>query len=385
MTLIRDIRDIATHTATKRAPRIAFQSVAPAGRTLARPPLFLLGPAPEAVLYDLAAQTETPEIGCYTLQDAQVAPTGIPIKHKVAFHSDAFLHPRHLAVAISDRLNAAPPPTRVIPGTVATICGPAHETYGHWLVDFLPRLWVLAQAGHDLDTLRFLVPADLTPIGFTLLQHCGIASDQLILYDHWHELPRVETLILPTGLRSGDRLAPCFAAATAFWIDRIRHHTPVPPTNTAGAPLYLARTKGARRMLNRDRIESIAEDQGFTLIRAESLSIPAQIALFSGASVIAGEYGSALHNSVFAPPGTAICALRGTTRDPSLVQSGIATALSQNTGYVFGRTEGVGATQTFHVEEHLATLALALVRMREEGRPGALPPGPPLGTRPQAP
>jgi capsular polysaccharide biosynthesis protein len=371
MVLVRDIRDIATQFASGRAPRFAFREVAAAGRGLQRPPLFMLGPVTPSLLHDLAAQTTTPRIGCYELRDVLVAPTGIPIKQNVAFHGEAFLHPRHLTVAVSDRLNAETPKLRAIDGTVALLCGPGHETYGHWLVDFLPRLWVLNQAGHDLATLRYLVPADLRAFGLELLRLCGIRDDQLVLYRHWQELPRAEHLLLPTGLRLGDRLAPCLPAATAFWVARLKRTTPLPRPPAARA-LYLRRAGGSRTLRNRDQIEAMAEDAGFTMVQPETRSVPEQIALFTRARIIAGEYGSALHNAIFAAPGATICALRGTARHPSLVQSGIATALGQNLGYVFGATEGQEATQSFSVDPANVALALALLRMRE-ARPGPCP------------
>ena len=361
MVLVRDIRDIATQLASRRAPRPAFREVEAAGHSLQRPPLFMLGPVTPSLLHDLAAQIATPRVGCYELRDALVAPTGIPIKQNIAFHGDAFLHPRHLTVAISDRLNAEPPPIRTIDGTVALLCGPGHETYGHWLVDFLPRLWVLHQAGQDLAALRYLVPADLRPFGLELLRLCGIRDDQIVAYRHWQELPRVEHLLLPTGLRLGDRLARCFGAATAFWVARLTRHMPAPrrrPTT-----LYLRRAGGSRTLRNRERIEAMAQEDGFTMIEPETLTVPDQIALFTGARIIAGEYGSALHNAVFAGPGATICALRGTARHPSLVQSGIATALGQNLGYVFGATDGDETHHAFAVDDAACALALGLVRL----------------------
>jgi hypothetical protein len=363
MKIIRDIRDIAAPPAGKRGPRPAFHLVAPAGRSAPLPPLFLFGPASEALLHDLFAQIETPAIGCYTLRDVLVAPTGIPIKQGVAFHGEAFLHPRHLVVSIADRLNTETLPTRHVEGPVAALCGPAHETYGHWLVDFLPRLWVLHQAGHDLQTLRYLVPADLRPFGFDLLRLCGIADTQLVRYDHWNEILRVEHLLLPTGPRLGDRLAPCFAEATEFWLARLRGAAPT-PTTKAGA-LFLSRAAGTQRnLVNRAEIESIAAAQGLAIMRPEDLPIPEQIALFASAETIVGEYGSALHNAIFAGPGAAICALRGTSRHPSLVQSGIATALQQDLGYVFGGTEGNEADQAFYIDTTSFRIALDLMHLR---------------------
>ena len=378
MLLVRDINDIAAYHKNRRAPWIGFREVAPAAHSLQRPPLFVLGPATPSLLHALAAQTGTPRVGCYSIRAALVAPTGIPIVGGVALHGDAFLHPRHVAAAISDRLNAEPPPIYDIAGDVALLCGPAHETYGHWLVDFLPRLWVLHQAGHDLALLRYLVPADLQPLGFTLLRLCGIRDDQLLRTSHWEELPRVERLLLPTGLRLGDRLAPCFAEATAFWIRRTRQS----PSAPAGASLYLARTGGTRTLVNRASIEAVARDRGFTIIHPDQMPPSAQIALFANAGIIAGEYGSALHNAVFAGASATVCALRGNARHPSLVQSGIATAMGQNTGYVLGDTEGQDAHQAFHIEEHLFALGLDLARQARADAVRPLPLRPRASTGP---
>jgi capsular polysaccharide biosynthesis protein len=365
MPVVQAIRDIAVHDPTPHAPQPDFALVTPAGRSLMRPPLFLLGPAPEPVLFDLAAQIDTPAVGCYTLNDALVAPTGIAIKDGTAFHSEAFLHPRHLVVTISDRVNAERMDTVPVDGTVAVLCGPAHETYGHWLVDFLPRLWVLHQAGYDLATLRYLVPADLRDFAAGLLRLCGIRDEQLVRYQHWQSLLRVEQLLLPTGLRLGDRLAPSFAAATRFWLDR----TPCGQGSaTARQGVYLTRRQGSeRRLVNRERMEAIAAEHGLTVLRPEEMGLSEQIAVFRSAGLIVGEYGSALHNSVFSGAGAIVCALRGTARHPSLVQSGIATAMGQDVAYVFGKTEGVETHQAFCVAEKCFTKALELMSVRQAG------------------
>ena len=52
--------------------------------------------------------------------------------------------------------------------------------------------------------------------------------------------------------------------------------------------------------------------------------------------MIVGEYGSALHTSLFSRPGTTVCALRGSMGHPGFIQSGFGQALGQPTGYVFG-------------------------------------------------
>jgi capsular polysaccharide biosynthesis protein len=357
MVLVRDIRDIAAHHASGRAPVFGYRAVAPAARSVVQPPAFLLGPANAEVLWDIFSQLETPAVGCYEIADALVAPTGVAIKEGVAFHAEAFIHPRHHVVAISDRVNAAGLPVRTVAGAVAVIYGPAHETWGHWLVDFMPRLWVLRTAGHDLARLRFLLPPDLLPFVHPLLAAAGIRAEQLETYAYWRELIRAELLLLPTGLRAGDRLAPCFADATAWWTAALRG------TGDAHARLFVSRggAPQARQMANRERIEAMAREAGFTLIRPEGFSAAEQVPLFGGAEVIMGEYGSALHNSVFAAAGTLVCGLRGTSRHPSFVQAGIATALGQGHAYVFGDSGGQDVEQRYAVEPRAFGKALEIV------------------------
>jgi capsular polysaccharide biosynthesis protein len=357
MVLVRDIRDIAVHHASGGAPMLAYRPVAPAASSAVWPPAFLLGPANAAVLWDIFGQLETPAVGCYEIEDALVAPTGVAIKHGVAFHAEAFIHPRHHVVAISDRVNAAGLPVRTVPGAVAVIYGPAHETWGHWLVDFMPRLWVLRAAGHDLAKLRFLLPPDLLAFVRPLLAAAGIRADQLETYAYWRELIRAELLLLPTGLRGGNRLAPCFAEATAWWTAGLRG------TGEAPARLFVSRggAPQARQLANRERIEAMAREAGFTLISPEGLSAAEQVQLFGGAEVIAGEYGSALHNSVFAGPDTLVCGLRGTSRHPSFLQAGIATALGQGHAYVFGDSGGQDVEQLYAVEPRAFSKALEII------------------------
>jgi capsular polysaccharide biosynthesis protein len=360
MTLVCDIREIGQHRAAGRSPALAFTEVAPAGRSPMRSPAFMLGAANATVLWEIFGQIDTPCVGCYVIADALVAPTGIAIKDGVAFHAEAFLQPRHHVVTVSDRLNAENPPVRHVSGKLAVIYGPAHETWGHWLTDFLPRLWVLRQAGHDLETLRFLVPPDLRPFALTLLRLCGLRENQLLAYDYFAELVRADMLLMPTGLRAGNRLAPCFAEATAFWTARASQDS---GTNRRRVYLSRAGAPQQRQMLNREAIEAVARDAGFEVVQPETLSVASQIKMFSGARMLAGEYGSGLHNSVFAGPGAAVCGLRGTSRHPSFLQSGIATALRQDAGYVFAATEGQDVDQRFKISPELFRHALELMAL----------------------
>jgi capsular polysaccharide biosynthesis protein len=361
--LVRDIRDIGTQQSAGTSPYYSFQPVAEPARVPQSPPPFLLGPATEKLLWDIFADIETPAAGCYVIENAVLAPTGFAIKDGVALHGTAFLHPRHHVVTVSDRLNAEALPVRNVAGPLAVMCGPAHETWGHWLIDFLPRLWVLQAAGYELPALRFLMPPDVRPFAWKLLQFFGIGPDQCVIYNHWHEIIRCELVLLPTGLRAENRFATCFAAATAWWTGIVRGAAPHSPPDAPALFLSRSGAPQARQMANRAEIEAAAGAAGYLCIRPEEFSVAEQVAMFSQARVLVGEYGSALHNSVFAAPGALVCGLRGTSRHPSVVQSGIATALRQHAAYVFGDTAGQDVTQRFVVEPRLFAKALELLKI----------------------
>jgi capsular polysaccharide biosynthesis protein len=352
------IRDIAAHHQSGEPPLIDFVQLAPASRSIPPAPLFLLGPANAVVTAELFAQIETGQVGCYRLHGATIAPTGIAIKDGVAFSSTAFIHPPHHVATVTGRLRRENLPVRRIADPVAVIYGPGHETYGHWLVDFLPRLWVLAASGHDLSALHFIVPPDITPVGRDMLALAGIDPAQLITYRYWREVLQADTLLMPTGLRTHNRMSPLFAEATRFWLARL----PASPPRAPVAKLFVSRAGagGARILVNRDRIEAMAQDAGFTLVHPETLTLRDQVSLLSGAEIICGEYGSALHGAVYAGAGTITCGLRGNLRHPSFIQSGLAAALHQQVGYVLGATEGEFA-QRFTIDPENFRLALELL------------------------
>jgi len=373
MTHIGEIRFIGAPPRSGTAQAAAYRAVAGAACVPMRPPPFVLGPAPAALLWDMFADIEAPAAGVYDIEDVTVAPTGIPIRNGIAFYGEQFMQPECHVAHLAARLNREDLPIRHVPGPLAVMCGPAHETWGHWLTDLMPCLWLLRAAGYDLATLRFLVPWDLRDFGAALLALCGIRAEQCVVYQYWQEIIRTDLLVLPTFMRAGNRFATCFAEATAWWTARARAAAGV----TAAGPSRLLLSRGnapkQRTLENRATIEAAAADAGYMVVRPEEKTIAEQIALFAGARIIVGEYGSALHNSVFAPPGTLVCGLRGTSRHPSLVQTGIATALGQDAAYVLGDTEGQDIVQRFSIEPRAFARALRILDALDQQRPPAIP------------
>ena len=351
MQRVERLEDLQSYKPGHGAPGVAFLEVSPGGRSLPPPPLFVLGPASRVVHDELYGQFDVPAAGCWVLNDGGVAAHGIPLQRDIAFTAPCLLHPRHVVITTLGRMAEKPLPRRHVDGALAIIYGPGYQTYGHWLVDFLPRIWLLSATGHDVQALSYVVPPDLGDVARALLLLAGIAPERLVIHDYFREHMTADVVLVPTGLRLGNRISPVFRHATLFWTEQLRMNATQPPS-PAGTRIFLSRGRIAqqRMMLNRDAVEAIAVERGFTLVNPETLPLGEQAALFTGASLLVGEYGSALHGSVFSGRHAVTLGLRGNARHPSFIQSGVAAALGQTSAYLLADTPRQDVEQRFSVD-----------------------------------
>ena len=243
-------------------------------------------------------------------------------------------------------------PTRHIEGELVSLVGPGMAVWGHWLVDFLPRLYTLHVSGYDINKQRYLLAHNAPQFAVELLKLIGIEGDLLERYDEKTELVSCDNLIIPTYLRWGNHFSPLLKEAVAFIMRLVAAKQPLPPPPVMASRLFISRGTGrAQRTLNnREEIEAMAERLGFTIVDPVRYSIAEQIALFLGGRQIIGEYGSGMHNSMFSPAGAAVCALRGTSLHPTFIQSGLCNALDQEIGYVLAETPFEAMEQNFFIE-----------------------------------
>jgi capsular polysaccharide biosynthesis protein len=177
------------------------------------------------------------------------------------------------------------------------------------------------------------------------------------MQDHLAELVQPDELIAPTVLRLRNRFNPLLEVASRFWLDRMV----VPDALWANRRIFVSRSaaQGNRTLVSRERIEARAAESGYEIVYPERLALPEQIALFRGAGRIIGEYGSGLHGAIHAPPGAAICALRGTSHHPGFAQSGLAERFGHHLGYVFGDTPEFAENQQIDITRDAFERALA--------------------------
>jgi capsular polysaccharide biosynthesis protein len=273
------------------------------------------------------------------------------------------VHPAHIEDELQDlRASGARPNRRHMSGQYAVLAGPGHRIYGHWLVEHLPKLGLLTAANYDVRALRYLLPNTIPDYVIAWLDLLGITSQQLVFYDPLREAISCDELVVPTIQHNGCRVSPLLRLSAAF-LRRLVEERYTLDQSPHGERIFLSRAHFglSRRLLNRERVEAMAKEAGFSIVYPERMPLLDQLKMLGGAKCLMGEYGSALHGSIFAPPGAVVCALRGTLLHPGFIQSGLGEVFQQPTGYVFGTTDARDAHEAFTIEEEALDMCLRLV------------------------
>jgi capsular polysaccharide biosynthesis protein len=300
-------------------------------------------------------QTESWEVGLYNIEAGAVFGFGVLMQHDYLLYcAELGLHAGSVPPERAHFMQAGDAIIRrIIPGQAVLLTGPAYNIYGHWLIDYLPKLYVLAQCGYDIGSLRFLLPDHTIGYVHGWLDLLGIRTDQLIRYNAECEVVEIENLLVPTCLRSESTASALLPPASTFLQSRLKaidDGPSIPP----GGRIYISRKQSGREyrpLRNRDAIEAMAAACGFAIVHPEQIPIRDQVAMFQRATHIIGEYGSALHASIFSPIGTVVVALRGPQPEPGYLQSGIGNVFQQPTGYVFGKQAADDAMAGYEVAE----------------------------------
>ncbi len=294
------------------------------------------------------APRTVPEVSLHLLTGIDVGGLGL-LARGDELQIPAELFPAYLAPSLASYL-AAPPEDQarrgsrvwlgslqrhdavVRPVPEAIVCLHPNLIYGHFLLEVLPRLLVADE----------LLPDDVPVLapgrGFAwvrdIIAH-AMPDRPLVTWDQNTERVHVDRLWsvshcfsdhgMHTAARDGfARLVRRITAA------RARSGTePLP----GGARLYLSRarlTSGWHRIADEAAIEDAMRDLGFDIVHPQELALGVQIAIMQRASVVAAEYSSALHNTVFCNPGTRVVALNRI----NAYQDHIGACLAQPNAYI---------------------------------------------------
>jgi len=198
------------------------------------------------------------------------------------------------------------------------------NTYGHWLLECLPKLFLLRTLRDHLPDLKIAI-SDAVSRDVTRWASLLLPDVPLVVFEHQKEYLRCARAILPGMLCDGSYF---LHPAMNECISEIKT-----TTRAAGERrrIFIVRADeySFRRLANKLEIMDIAAAHGLDLIQPETLSIADQVKTFASASIIVGEFGSAMHNAMFADDVSVLCLgwISG-------IQSRIAALRGQSIGYL---------------------------------------------------
>jgi FkbM family methyltransferase len=206
-----------------------------------------------------------------------------------------------------------------VPGLVAHCYHCYHHQYFHWLVDIMPRVWLLREHSPYATPDQWFVGP---------LNH-EFQRQTLGLYDITPDMccrnldgvVRFEAAVC-TAFRFTEPLhtRPAYHTGihhrgwSAAFLDDIReravrrHAASVPPDN---APcVYVSRADAThRRTSNEAAVRALVEACGFTVVEPGRMRFEEQVRAFSRARIIVGTHGAGLTNVIWAPPGALLLEL----------------------------------------------------------------------------
>jgi capsular polysaccharide biosynthesis protein len=187
--------------------------------------------------------------------------------------------------------------SEAVPG-VGYYMGNIMSHYGHFITEGLSALWLSGGLEFDYFVAHpFIWGAEIPAFARQAYALVGVDTERIRLI---RNPARFEKLIIP------DRLWLANASVNAEYRKTIstiktRHLRAMPRLK-----LYLSRAEVPRRAVPNERaIEEAFRRAGFVVIHPQNHSFGSQLALHGQTAILAGLAGSALHNVIFCPRGTA--------------------------------------------------------------------------------
>lgn len=285
-------------------------------------------------------------LGCHLIRDGVITGQGYVFSDGRLVTQNVYLH--GVAVReLADRPDLIPGDGQTrrcvrIDGPVIEILGPGSPVYGHWLVDFLPRAAIAREMlGEAFHRCVIPLPSDIPDWTIDLLvRFTGFRLENVLRYDPEREFLSCARLCIPTFGHSAEGYF--FHSFVRDFYARFVPRSPATRTRRIclSRRNFEHQTRGVLKgFTQRQHMEQAAAQRGFEIVCPEELSFDQQVALFADAGVVLGEYGSALHNTLFSAARTII----GSVRYPNSVQTRIAGLMGQDVLYLIPDTETVDA------------------------------------------
>jgi hypothetical protein len=177
--------------------------------------------------------------------------------------------------------------------------------YYHWIIEILPRLWMVKDY---LPEMQFALPdyfLERWPFVQQFLDLLGIKK--LLVLDNKHKY-LIRHMVMPT--RPGD---PFYRQHIPLvnGVQWLKQEALKKAHLFLGKRIYISRQKARyRKVVNEEDILPVLHKYGFNVINLEDYNLPDQISLLSKAEIVMSIHGAGLGNMVFMPPGSKLVEIR---------------------------------------------------------------------------
>jgi len=312
------------------------------------------------------------ELGCYVFNNISLAGRmHIGTNGKIICTKD--LMPEYwrkmvIAGVVQDLPGKLQYPCRELNEPAIIIGTIGYETFGHWILDILPRLWIFEQTfGKIKDSFKLVLPANTPEYGLDFIKWIfGVSPDQIEKFS-----PNAETLFLrvayvPTLIHT-DYI---FHSSFKTFLDELVAKSINEVGETLCPRVYVSRRKfetvsvsTKRCLINAIEIEKQLHNRGYEILYPEELPWPKKISQFAGARICVGEFGSGLHSMLFSRPGAAVVAFRWM----NATQSGIAALRNHRNIFLMPENEDEQHRFTMHPMHIDAAVDIAERYARDAG------------------
>jgi hypothetical protein len=243
-----------------------------------------------------------------------------------------------------------------------SLVGVHSYAFGHWLLEFLPKLWAWRGQPGFAD-VPVLVDEQMPPQHRQALD-MFIGAGQRVVTLKPGERVRVRRLwtasmpcYMPLGPKPGPDFpelltvdAPCFAALVR---EALPEEDPASPGPSGR--VYLSRKPNQhRKLVNHVEVEAWFHSQGFVVVDPAEITFAEQLRLMRDASMIVGPDGSAVFMALFAREGTVVRTFSHPFLDDTEWFAALGTQLGLDTAIVVGelveRNEAYPLNSSYRIE-----------------------------------
>lgn len=247
-----------------------------------------------------------PALQLYTVHDTTVSSIGMAFKGDMLIHAPD-ISPPYVANIFKENpglFHHQVEITRHI-DRIACIFHVQRAYYGHFLLEMLPKIWVMSEIANQIGNPPIALPTD-TPDYMIEMMRAFHPDASFIRLD-------------AAGFRAERTYLPSMANLEyryhSGWIARLRSYAVACEMEQGPGPskIYLTRagwndTTFPRTIENEAEITNLLLNRGFTIIAPHELDLKQKAATFSSAHTIIGEFGSGLHNTIMSGSGARIIA-----------------------------------------------------------------------------